>query len=102
MRTVLDDLGARYDIIVIDAPPLLPVADATTLAPRVDGVLIVGRAKQTRRDELKESIELVRAVSGKVLGVALNAVDIDVSGSDYSYYDAEMRARTRRGPFARR
>lgn len=101
MKAILDDLRLRFDVVVIDAPPLLPVADATTLAPRVDGVLVVGRVKQTRRDELKESVELIRAVNGRVLGIALNAVPMDLSGSDYSYYDVEVRARGRKGLFAR-
>lgn len=102
MRSILDELQSLYDVVVIDAPPLLPVADTTTLAPRVDGVLLVAKTKQTRRDELKESVDLVRNVGGNVLGIALNAVEMDLSGEDYSYYDAEVRARARRGPFARR
>lgn len=101
MRRLLDDLRLRYDTVVIDAPPLLPVADATTIAPRVDGVVVVARVKQTKREELKESVELIRNVGGNLLGVVLNAVDMDLSGSDYSYYDDEVRAQRRRGLFAR-
>lgn len=101
MRTLLEELRVRYDTVVIDAPPLLPVADATTLAPRVDGVVVVARVKQTKRDELKESIELVQAVGANLLGIALNAVAMDLSGNEYSYYDEEVRAQRRRGLFAR-
>jgi Mrp family chromosome partitioning ATPase len=76
---------------------MLPVADARTIAPRVDGTLLVSRMKETRRDELKESAELVRKVGGRVLGVVLNAVQMDMSGNDYAYYDSEIRARKRAG-----
>lgn len=95
MQAILEELKQHYETIVIDAPPLLPVADATTIASRVDGVLLVARTKQTRRDQLKESAELVKNVGGRVLGVVLNAVPMDLSDSAYSYYDVETKRRGR-------
>lgn len=87
MQSIIDELKQRFHTVIIDAPPLLPVADATTIVPRVDGTLIVARAKQTRRDRLRESVQLVEKVRGKVLGIVMNAVSMDESGGySYQYY----------------
>ncbi len=59
--------------VVIDAPPLRDVADAMALARQTDGVLLVVRSGVTRRDHLVETIEELRSIDVRVLGVTLNA-----------------------------
>lgn len=70
MRRVLDALGSRFDRIIIDMPPVAPLADVHVVAPIADGVLMIVRAGITP----KPAIE--RALSGldvsKVLGLVLN------------------------------
>ena len=70
MRRVLDTLRTRFDRILIDMPPVAPLADLHILAPMVDGVLMIVRAGVTP----KPAIE--RALAGldhaKVLGLVLN------------------------------
>jgi capsular exopolysaccharide synthesis family protein len=70
MRRVLDALGTRFDRILIDMPPVAPLADVHVLAPGVDGLLMIVRAGSTP----KPAIE--RALAGldvsKVLGLVLN------------------------------
>lgn len=92
MHAILEDLRGRYETIIIDAPPMLPVADATTIVPRVDAAVLVARVKLTRRDQLRDSAELIRKVGGNIVGVVLNAVPVDLSAGQYSYYyDSEVR-----------
>lgn len=87
MQSIIDELKQRFHTIIIDAPPLLPVADASTIVPRVDGTLIVARTKETRRDRLRETVQLVEKSRGRVLGVVMNAVSLDESGGyAYQYY----------------
>lgn len=102
MQITLDELRDRFETVVIDAPPLLPVADASAIALRVDCVLLVARIKQTQRQQLKESVQLIRRLGGNLAGVALNAVPMDKSIDNYSYHYAGKRTWRRRGLLARR
>lgn len=72
----LDDLlqqaQERFHVVVIDSPPLMPVADAAALSARVDGVLVVARAGKTHRSRLQEAAEVVERSGGRLLGVLLN------------------------------
>ncbi len=83
MRRVLDTLRTRFDRILIDMPPVAPLADLQIVAPMVDGVLMIVRAGVTP----KPAIE--RALAGldmsKVLGLVLNETDRDPT--DTTTYD---------------
>ncbi|WP_051703849.1 polysaccharide biosynthesis tyrosine autokinase [Glycomyces sp. NRRL B-16210] len=72
MRELLDELRSFYDVVVIDGPPLLRVADAAATAASCDGVLLVVRKGRTRREQLKESLELLGNVKAPVIGAVLN------------------------------
>ena len=84
MRTLLEELASKADLVLIDCPPVLPVADATILASMVDGVLLVLQADHTRRQALREATENLRNVGGRLVGVVLNG--ITVRGGNYSRY----------------
>lgn len=72
MIDLLAALRERFDIIIIDTPPLLPVTDAAVLAARTDGaVLVVGYGKVTRK-QTATAIESLRSVDARVLGIVLN------------------------------
>ncbi|HVE92287.1 MAG TPA: polysaccharide biosynthesis tyrosine autokinase, partial [Actinomycetota bacterium] len=86
MGKVLSALQAEFDMVVVDAPPLLPVADTPALAHRVDGVLLVARAGQTNRERLRESAELLQTVGGRLLGVIVNFQRVEDSPEGYQYY----------------
>jgi capsular exopolysaccharide synthesis family protein len=84
MARVLADLRRRFDVIVVDAPPLLPVTDAALLAAQADGTLLVVRHGRTKREQVRGSVERVHAVGGHLVGVVLNMAPH--RGSDaYSY-----------------
>jgi polysaccharide biosynthesis transport protein len=91
MAEVITDLRRQFRAIIIDSPPILPVADTTTLVPRVDGVLLVAWAKETRRDRLADAALQVEKAGGRLMGVILNASD-EQGGSDYYSYYAARRA----------
>jgi non-specific protein-tyrosine kinase len=88
MRKILNDLRGRADIVLIDTPPLLPVADAPVLARSCDGAMLVARHGRIQADELHRGIERLRAVDVRLLGSVLNMAP---AGNDpgYTYaYDA--------------
>ena len=70
--TVLRRLTDRADVVLIDAPALLPAADAAIVGAAASGVLVVTRAGSTRREELETATKLLAAAGGRVLGVVLN------------------------------
>ena len=71
MRTALAEL-ARVTTVIIDAPPLLPVTDAAVLAGQTDGAILVTAMGQTRREQVRNAIERLESVGGRVLGVVAN------------------------------
>ena len=85
LERLLAEARARYDFIVLDTPPLLPVFDSALLAKSVDGVLMVVSANQTPRKLLGEALNLLDAT--KVLGIVFNR---DVRPL-FGYYDSYYR-----------
>jgi capsular exopolysaccharide synthesis family protein len=86
MREVLRDLERRFDYVIIDAPPVLPVTDAVVLSTVADGVVIVVGAGATKREQLSRSVAALGAVKANLLGLVLNKVAR--KGPDaYTYYD---------------
>jgi receptor protein-tyrosine kinase len=74
MRLLLDELREKNDFVLIDTPPLLPVADATGIAVMTDGVLVCSRYGKTTRDQLRQVRTVLDQVGARTLGVVLNAV----------------------------
>lgn len=72
MAGLLKRLEAGYDLVLIDAPPLLPVTDAAVLAAVAGGVLVVTRARRTRREQLQRATQALQAVDARLLGIVLN------------------------------
>jgi succinoglycan biosynthesis transport protein ExoP len=99
MRTLLARDLAMADHVVIDCPPLLPVTDAATMAAQVDGVVFVVGMDRAHREEVQRSIEMLRAVDARVLGVVVNRVrGRDVRSYGYRYgYEAAVVKPGRRG-----
>jgi len=83
MKKILEKLTDYADIVIIDTPPSLAVTDATVLAPQTDGVVLIARAGQTRKDALKETVEQMRSANANIIGVVLN--DLDIKRSSYAY-----------------
>ena len=87
-KTFLKEAHIKYDMIFIDAPPILPVADATEIATLVDGVLVVYTVGKIGRGVLKRAKTSLDNVGGKVVGVILNNVKPE-AGPDYFKYHTQ-------------
>lgn len=83
MRSLLADLRTRYDHVVVDTTPVLPVADASVLSRVVDGVVVVADARRVRRRQLSQGLGDLAQVSAPVLGVVLNRVRRDEESYTY-------------------
>lgn len=83
MATLLRELEATFDMVVIDTPPLLPVADASILSRITDGVILVVQAGKTSRKNAHRALDMLRTVDARVLGVAMNMVSSDRAGEYY-------------------
>jgi capsular exopolysaccharide synthesis family protein len=91
MHKLLDELRAEYDLIVVDAPPVLPVADALAIAPACDGALLVVRYGRTRRDQLAQTASALRRAEVDVLGTVLNFTPRRGQDSYYYYHYSGQR-----------
>jgi capsular exopolysaccharide synthesis family protein len=69
MGTVLEQLAADSDIVIVDTAPLLVVSDAYGLLERASGVVGVGRLEETPREAVKDMLEVVNTAGGRLLGV---------------------------------
>jgi polysaccharide biosynthesis transport protein len=90
---LLAAVSADADIVLIDAPPLLPITDAVVLSSRVDGVLLVATAQVTSRRHLARAVELLGQAGAETIGIALNGVSSDGEyGYAYNYSYKERGA----------
>lgn len=84
-QAFLDELKTESDVVVIDSPPVLPVADAIMLAGQVDRILLVLENGKTQRSAAVQAVERLTSAGGKILGTVLNQIDQRANGY-YSYY----------------
>jgi capsular exopolysaccharide synthesis family protein len=89
MESLLQQAKTRYDLIVIDTPPLTAVSDAFPLLGKVDGVIIVGRVGRNRRDVAQRLHETLTGAGAPLLGVVANGFKSGrLGGYGYGYsYD---------------
>jgi tyrosine-protein kinase Etk/Wzc len=86
LGAVLNDLGARYDRVIIDTPPLNIVMDALVVGTHADAVVMVARVGTTPADALAFAGEQARNAGVAVTGVLLNDVDLGRYGATDSAY----------------
>lgn len=85
-RQTIRTLAAEA-LVIIDAPPLLPVTDAAILARQFDGCLLVASAGRPTIDEFDKAVSAVRKIDGDILGVVINRVPTKgADSSSYQYY----------------
>jgi capsular exopolysaccharide synthesis family protein len=89
MKQIIEALRAHYEWVLIDAPPLLAMADAPVLCPIVDGVVLVIAAESATRPAVMRAIDQVQGVGGKVAGLVLNKVNLERNSYYYSQYYGE-------------
>jgi capsular exopolysaccharide synthesis family protein len=85
MSELIADVKNRFDLVLIDSPPILGVSDASVLASEVDLTIIVIQHRKLPRSMLLRVKQAIENVGGNLLGVVLNNVDVR-SDSQYQYY----------------
>ncbi|CAN7299800.1 CpsD/CapB family tyrosine-protein kinase [Paenibacillus sp. LjRoot56] len=86
MTAFLEEMATRFDVIIIDSPPTLAVADAQILATKCDGVVMVISDGKVKRDMARKAIHNLERVQAKILGVVLNNKRHRKSDAAYYYY----------------
>lgn len=84
-KKALDQLRVNFDYVVIDSTPLLAVTDAAILAASADGVLLMARFGQTKRDQLAHAVGSLNDVGAQLLGAVFTMVPAR-GNTPYSYY----------------
>lgn len=83
LRSILRESSTDFDWVIIDAPPVGPVADASLLAEHVDGVLLVIRAGATQHEAVQKAVDLLGRE--RILGVILNGLERMPEPYGYKY-----------------
>lgn len=86
MAGILRRLEAAYDIVIIDAPPVLPVTDAAILSRLADGAILVTGCGRVERGAVAKAVSSLNTVNARILGLVLNMVRQDrESPESYGY-----------------
>ncbi len=86
MREFLDATTERYDLVLLDSPPVLAVTDACALASMIDGVLLVVGSGTIPQAAVRRAKEQVEAAHGRVLGAVINRFNPSSDGHSGYYY----------------
>jgi polysaccharide biosynthesis transport protein len=81
MSALLNDVRQRYDVVIMDTPPVLPVADALVLGRQADATLAVVQWEKTPREAVMNSIRLLRNSGSPIMGVVMTRVDLRKAAS---------------------
>jgi capsular exopolysaccharide synthesis family protein len=96
---LIAELKQRYDWVVIDAPPVMPVTDAAVVANTSSGVIFVVGAEMTPRQNAATAVEQLRSANARFIGAVLNRVNIQRHSYYYSpYYRKEYGKYYQRSP----
>ena len=86
---MLSELAQQYDLILIDAPPLLAVADPAIIAPQVDAIVLTVRVSKNGRRPVEQAAKILQDVEIEPSAVVVNGVDQDVKTYGYGTYNRD-------------
>jgi len=86
MKKILRDLRAQSDMVILDSPPALAVADASILGAQCSGAVLVIDAGRTRSDASRRALQTLKQTGAKVFGVVLNKLSTRRASGYYHYY----------------
>lgn len=91
METLMNTLKERFDVIIVDTPPIGTIIDAAKIARHCDGALFVVKSGAVRRKDLTDAMRQMERTGCPVFGTVLNAYSEDSSGKEYysAYYNTE-------------
>jgi succinoglycan biosynthesis transport protein ExoP len=87
LRTILESLVDRYDMVIVDAPPILSVADTRIVASLTDALILVLRSGVTQREAAMEAYQLIQEDGLALLGTVLTDYDLSSDRRRQYYYD---------------
>jgi succinoglycan biosynthesis transport protein ExoP len=87
LRTILETLVDRYDMVIVDAPPILSVADTRIVASLTDALILVLRSGVTQREAAMEAYQLIQEDGLQLLGTVLTDYDLSSDRRRQYYYD---------------
>ena len=79
-------MQGRFDRVILDSPPIVPVTDGVVLSTLVDGTILVVRAFKTTKDLARHALRALVDVGANMAGTVLNAVNLNKSEYKYSHY----------------
>jgi capsular exopolysaccharide synthesis family protein len=85
MKTVIEELKGKYDYVLIDTPPVLPVTDSSVIGSIADGTILLTAWNQITPAMAKEAKTRLEQAGAKILGVILNKVEVASKGYGYGY-----------------
>jgi len=85
MRDLITKYEEEYDLVIVDCPPVLMLADSVIVSRMVESVLFVVMAHETPKDAIKGSIQRLRSVGAPLIGTVLNKVQANHAGYGYDY-----------------
>jgi len=85
MNNLLKDLKQRYDYVIVDTPPIIPVTDAGVIGAQTDGVIMVIQANRTQKGVVEHGEDLLRQADAKILGYILTNVQYHIPAYLYRY-----------------
>lgn len=87
LKELLAAVENKYDLIILDSPPLLQVTDSLILSKIVDGTILVAHAGKTTYDFFSRGVNSLKDIKSNILGMVINAMDIKKSKYyNYGYY----------------
>lgn len=102
MDRLLDELKSRYDIVLIDTPPVLAATDAGILSPKVGAIFLVARADSTTISELTATQRSIQQAGGEIKGVLFNGLNVEGRWYRAHYRYGKYRYLNRYGTQAKR
>ncbi len=96
LNELIESLKNYYDIIIFDGAPILPITDSLILGRVLEKVMLVAENNKTKKDNLVKAKSNIEDVGGKVIGIALNKVDVSNGkyGDEYYYYYSSQDEKT--------
>jgi len=85
LAEVIEEARNKYDVVVIDSPPMLGLSDAPNLAANVDALIMVIDASRSHRGAVKAALRRLDIVHANILGAVLTKFDPKFAGTQYDY-----------------
>jgi succinoglycan biosynthesis transport protein ExoP len=94
LTDLLSELKEEFDVVILDCPPVLGVADTVILASKADAILLVTHAGKTKKQEIALAKDTLKKVGAHILGFVINGVRMDKN--NYYYHDDYDKHRNKR------